>query len=69
MCVCVGGGGGGGGLLKFRFDRRITEAYFKKWFNRFFLCSGMKLEFLFQLELNNNYLYSFGHKEIVDLFV
>ena len=47
VCVCVWGGGGGGGLLKFRFDRRITEAYFKKWFNRFFLCSGMKLEFLF----------------------
>ena len=42
---------------------------FKKWFNRFFLCSAMKLEFLFQLKLNNNYLYSFGHKEKVDLFV
>ena len=25
-----------------------VDAYFlKKWFNRFFLCSGMKLEFLF----------------------
>ena len=42
---------------------------FKKWFNRFFLCSEMKIEFYCQLELNNNYLYSFGHKEKVDLFV
>ena len=42
---------------------------FKKWLNRFFLCSGMKIEFYCQLELNNNYLYSFGHKEKVDLFV
>ena len=41
---------------------------FKKWFNRFFLCLGMKIEFYCQLELNNNYLYSFGHKEKVDLF-
>ena len=42
---------------------------FKKWFSRFYLCSGLKIEFYCQLELNNNYLYSFGHKEKVDLFV
>ena len=29
----------------------------------------MKSNFYCQLELNNNYLYSFGHKEKVDLFV
>ena len=29
----------------------------------------MKLEFDSQLELNKNYLFSFGHKEKVDLFV
>ena len=42
---------------------------FKKWFYRFFLCSGMNIEFLCQLELTKNYLFPFGHKEIVDLFV
>ena len=35
---------------------------FKRWFNR-------KSNFYCQLELNNNYLYSFGHKEKVDLSV
>ena len=34
---------------------------FKRWFNR-------KSNFC-QLELNKNYLYSFGHKEKIDLFV
>ena len=29
----------------------------------------MKLEFYSELELNNNYLCSFGHKEIAALFV
>ena len=42
---------------------------FKTWFNRFFLGSGMKIEFSFSLELNNDYLYSLGHKEKIDLFV
>ena len=39
---------------------------FKSWFNRFFLCSGMRIEFLLSTGIN---LYSFGHKERVDLFV
>ena len=39
----------------------------KKWFSRFFLCSGMKLDFFSQLELNNNDLYPFW-TEIIDLF-
>ena len=38
----------------------------KKWFSRFFLCSGMKLEFLFSTGINNNHLYSFW-TEITDL--
>ena len=29
----------------------------------------MKIEFYCQVELNNKYLYSFGHKEKVDFFV
>ena len=41
---------------------------FKKWFHRFFLCSGMKIKFLLSTGINNNCLYSFGHKEKVDLF-
>ena len=39
---------------------------FKSWFNRFFLCSGMRIEFLWSTGIN---LYSFGHKERVNLFV
>ena len=56
--------------------RQILSLYtkslviFKNWFNRFFLCSGMKLEFLLSTGIIiNNFLYSFGHKEKVDLFV
>ena len=39
---------------------------FKSWFNRFFLCSGMRIEFLLLTGIN---LYPFGHKERLDLFV
>ena len=39
---------------------------FKSWFNRFFLYSGMRIRFLLSTGIN---LYSFGHKERVDLFV
>ena len=28
-----------------------VDAYFKRWFNRFFLCSGMKIEFLLSTEI------------------
>ena len=43
---------------------------FKRWFTQFFLRSGLRIEYFYcQLELNNNYLYSFGHKEKADLFV
>ena len=46
-----------------------VDAFHKKWFNRFFPSSEMKLKLYSKLELNNNYVYCFGHKEIVDLFV
>ena len=39
-----------------------VDAYFKRWFNR-------KSNFCCQVKLNNNYLYSFGHREKVVLFV
>ena len=38
---------------------------FKSWFNQFFLCSGMRIEFLLSTGIN---LYSFGHEERVCLF-
>ena len=34
-------------LHKFTDALFQVDAYFKKWFNRFFLYAGMKLEFLF----------------------
>ena len=42
---------------------------FKKWFNRFSVVREWKSIFYCQLEVNINHLYSFGHKEKVDLFV
>ena len=36
----------------------------KKRFSRFFLCSGMKLEFLFSTGINNSNLYSFWTETI-----
>ena len=41
---------------------------FKKWFNRFFLCSEMKLEFLFSTEIITIICTIFEHKEIADCF-
>ena len=49
-----------------RFALFLRMRIFKRWFNRFFFCSGMKIEFLLSTGIN---LYSFGHKERVDLFV
>ena len=40
----------------------IFADIFNRWFNR-------KSNFYLQVELNNNYLYSFGHRDNVDLFV
>ena len=28
---------------------KVDDAYFKRWFNQFFLCSGMKIEFLLSI--------------------
>ena len=40
------------------------------WFNRFLPLFRIEIRILCsQLELNKNYLYSFGRKEIIDLFV
>ena len=50
----------------------FTNALFqvdKKWFQRFFLCLGIKLEFLLLTGINNSHLYSFGDKEIADLLL
>ena len=49
-----------------RTVRRCNESkwmrIFKRWFNR-------KSNFYCQVQLNNNYLYAFGHREKVVLFV
>ena len=57
-------------LLFLRMPYLRWMRIFKRWFNRLFLCSGMKIEFLLSTGIKyNNYLYCFGHKEKVDLFV
>ena len=51
-------------ILRLRYFKWIRT--FKKWFNRFFLYPGMKLEFLFSKITIICTL--FGHREIIDLF-
>ena len=56
-------------FLRMRYLKCMRN--FKRWFNRFFLCPGVKIDFFILKcrELKNNYLYSFGHKEKIDFFV
>ena len=48
---------------------RLVDAYFKRCFLGSSFVQEGKSHFYGQLELNNNYLYFFGHKENVDLLV